>query len=365
MPTKPYTTAGFDYNTSRVSDDLDTIKNNFEHIQSVIIETNTPPAQAVEGQIYLDANAKDFLRYNSTTGTWERFTYSYLNGVNFKNKIINGDFSIWQRGTSFTGVGYTVDRWRYDTDTDDTVSITQKTTTGTEPFNSQYFVNISLTAGTTGTYNKFSTRLEFPKLYFGKTYTLSFYAKSDVAASITTKLAFVFSGTEYNPVSKSVNIGTTWQRYTITFTLGTPTGFTESGSDYLDVTFLLPVLTNVSIEIAEVQLEEGNVATDFEYVPYDIQLLRCMRYYRVFDKVRCVRVSSSGNYGGQAPPHIYIGDMRATPTLTATLIEDPYARGQYTAAVTDLNNGFIIPHNDNLVNVGDWTSHIITADAEL
>jgi len=33
------------------------------------------------------------------------------------------------------------------------------------------------------------------------------------------------------------------------------------------------------IEIAQLQLEEGEVATDFEHVPYDIQLMRCMRYY--------------------------------------------------------------------------------------
>lgn len=28
-----------------------------------------------------------------------------------------------------------------------------------------------------------------------------------------------------------------------------------------------------------VQLEEGDTATDFEYVPFDVQLMRCMRYY--------------------------------------------------------------------------------------
>jgi hypothetical protein len=33
------------------------------------------------------------------------------------------------------------------------------------------------------------------------------------------------------------------------------------------------------IKVANVQFEEGSVATEFEYVPYEIQLQRCMRYY--------------------------------------------------------------------------------------
>jgi len=234
--------------------------------------------------------------------------------MGFKNRIINGDFAIWQRGTSFSAAGYTADRWRYDTDTDDVVAISRSATTGSEPFDAIYYVTIALTAGTTGTFNKFSTRLEFPKLYFGKTVTLSFWAKADVATAITAKIAFVFSGIEYNPVSQSISIDTTWQRYTATFTLGTPTGFTESGSDYLDVAFLLPVNTSVTIDIANIQLEEGDVATEFEYVPYDIQLLRCMRYYEVGKQD--VIYSNGWNATGAYSEIKFRVIKRAAPTIT-------------------------------------------------
>ncbi len=234
-----------------------------------------------------------------------------------KNRIINGDFAVWQRGTSFNVVGYTADRWRYDTDTDDAVSISQIATDGSEPFTAQHYARIGLTAGTTGNFNKFATRLEFPKLYFGKTYTLSFWVKADVAVAINAKLAFVFSGTEYSPVSQTVNVGTTWQRHTVTFTLGTPTGFTESGSDYLDVAFLLPVSTNVNIDLANVQLEEGDTATDFEFVPYEIQLLRCQRYYEEgYTYIEYPVGSTAAKITGITTR--FIVNKRSSPTVTTS-----------------------------------------------
>ena len=236
-------------------------------------------ADTVDGYQTATTSSPNVIPVTGANGQLDKSFLPPLGVTGFKNRIINGDFSVWQRGTSFTAAGYTADRWRYDTDTDDAVSISQVATDGSEPFTAQYYARVGLTAGTTGAFNKFATRLEFPKFYFGKTVTLSFWAKADVAVAINAKLAFVFSGTEYSPVSQAVNVGTTWQRHTISFTLGTPTGFTESGGDYLDVAFLLPVNTTVTIDVANVQLEEGDTATDFEYVPYDVQLLRCMRYY--------------------------------------------------------------------------------------
>ena len=258
----------------------------------------------------------------------------------FKNRIINGDFSVWQRGTSFSSTGYTADRWRYDTDTDDSVSISKTNTTGSESFTAQSYASIALTAGTTGNFNKFSTRLEFPKLYFGKTVTLSFWAKASVATNITAKIAFNFSGTEYNAVSSAASIGTTWQRHTVTFTLGTPSGFTESGSDYLDVALLLPVNTTVTIDVANVQLEEGDTVTDFEFVSYDIQLLRCMRYYeKGYTYIECPVGSTAAKITGITTR--FINAKRSSPTITAS-------DGSTSGTITRYNStGSVVPGETN------------------
>ena len=271
-------------------------------------------ADTVDGYQTATTSSPNVIPVTDVNGQLDRSFIPPFGATGFKNRIINGDFAVWQRGTSFTVVGYTVDRWRYDTDTDDAVSISQVATAGGEPFTAQYYARVGLTAGTTGTFNKFATRLEFPKLYFGKTVTLSFWAKADVATTVTVKLAFVFSGTEYNPVSQTVNIGTSWQRHTVTFTLGTPTGFTESGSDYLDVALLLPVNTTVTVDVANVQLEEGDTATDFEYVPFDVQLLRCMRYYEKRREYLDSPVgSTSARYMGSS--YSFTAIKRAAPSI--------------------------------------------------
>ncbi len=301
--------------------------------------------------------------------------------MGFKNRIINGDFAVWQRGTSFSATGYTADRWRYDTDTDDAVSIAQQAAAGTEPFTAQYFCRIALTAGTTGTQNKFSTRLEFPKLYFGKTYTLSFWAKADVATTITARLAFVFSGTEYNPVSASVSIGTSWQRYSVTFTLGTPTGFTGSGGDYLDVALLLPINTTITIDVANIQLEEGDTATDFEFVPYDVQLLRCMRYFFQTERNFTLRRGAVDGYALTAYDlaNAYLRfpvPMRTSPSLTFRApVSGTLGKFREYATSTDIGTPAAgITTNDTQVLIYDSSGSLTTgrfygvhvyADAEL
>jgi len=65
-------------------------------------------------------------------------------------------------------------------------------------------------------------------------------------------------------------------------------------------------------EIAELQLEEGEVATAFERVPYDIQLQRCMRYYRKTKD--WVLLSSIANDVGRVHNAYLSPLMRTTPS---------------------------------------------------
>ena len=71
------------------------------------------------------------------------------------------------------------------------------------------------------------------------------------------------------------------------------------------------------IEIAQLQLEEGDTATEFEHVPYDVQLLRCLRYYEKLDFAGGCSCSENTNYTWQgAYSCSFNAPKRAVPSIT-------------------------------------------------
>ena len=74
--------------------------------------------------------------------------------------------------------------------------------------------------------------------------------------------------------------------------------------------------TSNYINITGVQLEVGEGASDFEYLPYDVQLARCQRYYIKITDPAASGVAAGGN---SARNSIFLPvTMRATPTVLAS-----------------------------------------------
>ena len=77
-------------------------------------------------------------------------TDKYIEYPPYRNLIINGDMSVAQRGTSFTGLtgtSYTLDRWRWTGYTDGSVgtfTVTQDTTVGSTTENQTWVEFIRL-----------------------------------------------------------------------------------------------------------------------------------------------------------------------------------------------------------------------------
>ena len=202
-----------------------------------------------------------------------------LIGAGRRNLIINGDFQVSQRAdytTSAVTAGhdtYWLDRWMsLKSGTTSTIQRVTRTVNGI----SQYAARIECTVAGTGIMG-FNQRVELSNIPVGRILTAS--------AMVRTNHPYVgfrtntFQGTGGDRGVKAIPDGE-WQRIYWTFD---STGTTSNlGGDLLIVAYNN---TNVSIavgdfiEIAEVQLEVGKVATEFEHRSFAEELALCQRYF--------------------------------------------------------------------------------------
>jgi hypothetical protein len=210
-----------------------------------------------------------------------------------KNKIINGDFGIWQRGTSFTNPSsgsYNVDRWRLYRDGSGTLIISQQAfTPGTAPvagYEGTFFYRINQSvAGSGATVNAHQNVIEDVRTFAGQTVTLSYWAKAAATTSleITADQGFGDSGspTVSTTVVASQSITTSWVRYSHTFTVPSVSGKTIGFNNSFSITLRLPLNATFTFDIWGVQLEAGSSATAFQTATGTPQgeLAACQRYY--------------------------------------------------------------------------------------
>lgn len=290
---------------------------------------------------------------------------SYNGGqlAGFRNKIINGDMRVAQRGTSYaitSAVTYGCqDRWAVKSTT------APATLSQTSGFSNQGFGNfarIQRTSGTTATGTiSLCTALETIdciSLADKPAFTLSFYAKAGANFSGANAL-----GTAGSFLNATIIYGTLTDQSTTSLIDNTWTGGTLR-SDYISLTTTLTRYTitvqgpadcrqigivfnfkptgtadvSDSYDITGVQLEVGSVATPFEQRPYGTELALCQRYLPVLTSGSYIpapkasttsaiaiysfkvptRVSPTGLTAGVASTHV-ITDYTAGPNSTSTV----------------------------------------------
>jgi hypothetical protein len=170
-----------------------------------------------------------------------------------------------------------------------------------------------------------------------KTITISFWVRSSLTGTFGSVLSNGAVNYSY-PFTYAISAANTWEYKTVTIagpTAGTwvtnngagpvlqfviGTGSTYQGSagswsanGYYGVTGTVDVTgTNgATLYITGVQLEVGSTATDFENLPYDVELARCQRYYQVGD----VHLFAGGGSSGDGTVLLPV-QMRANPTVT-------------------------------------------------
>ena len=237
-------------------------------------------------------NNGESLFADSSTSTGLRWQGDYNTG---KNKILNGDFSIWQRGTSFTvgNAAYTSDRWYVFRDSNGSFTLSRQAfTPGSAPvagYEGQYFLQIANTSNGSSTYAEFGQPIEDVRTFAGQTVTFSFWARlsSGNFPNTYVRLAQTFgSGGSASVSAGDYAIGSltsNWTRYSITTTIASVSGKTIGPGSYFLFSMILPTAGSIgTIQMWGFQAEVGSVATQFTTNTANPQaeLAACQRYYQ-------------------------------------------------------------------------------------
>lgn len=280
--------------------------------------------------------------------------------VSFKNRFINGNMMVWQRGNTFsnltsnvTTATYTADRFSNNRGNGTTGKVTFEQSTSVpsgQPFPYSLKVTTTNTSSSMASseYNSIAYRMEgidsWDLLYGSanaKTCVLSFWAKSSLTGTFcgsiiqnavyaTTNRSFAFTYT--------ISSANTWTKFSIVVPgdTGGVTAFNNAfafefnwyfglGSNYINGTVntwnvntlsnsftssagvnMLATL-NATLEVTGFQFEVGNEATNYDYRDYHRELIMCKRYFQ------CV-----GDIDGQNG-YAVLGTGRVSSATTAAI----------------------------------------------
>jgi hypothetical protein len=203
-------------------------------------------------------------------------------GHTFRNRFINGDMRVWQRGTTFSSIGtstFAADRWFSNYGgTAPTFSRSTDVPTGF-----QYSFSL---AGSSTSYHGIGQRIESLNTadLSGQTVTLSFYAKLssgtaagglNISAGYANSVDNFGATTEFSGLNITSTISGSWTRYTYTFTVPA----TAATNGFHVIVFCPGATQTFTLLLTGLQLERGSVATPFEYRPFGTELMLCQRYY--------------------------------------------------------------------------------------
>ena len=348
-----------------------------------------------------NGSANQLLKNGGTAGTLEYATVtadgtalgsvaSINNGplAGMRNAIINGNFDIWQRGTSFTATEYGADRWRNARGGSTCTMSRQAFTLGQTdvPGEPQYFCRMAVTSVTgAGNFSILQQRIEGTRTFANQQVAISFWAKADASKNIAIEIEQFF-GTGGSPSSSvaaigvaKITLGTSWQKITVTATIPSISGKTL-GTDVNDL-FALNIWFDAgstfnartdtlgqqsgTFDIAQVQVEPGPIATTFERRPIGTELSLCQRYYEAggFGSLSYWVGAATNGFTYQSNVRFMV-TKRGIPTVTLTNTGATSFAASVGSIVDAATNGFREGRVANATGFGEFVSTYV-ASAEL
>ena len=316
----------------------------------------------------------------------------FQDNVKFRNIIINGDMSIAQRGTSESGItagaSFVCDRFPFYPNNQGTWTQSQSTDVPTAQgfYNS---IKIDCTTAdaspSSGDSLTLQHRIEGQNLQYlnygnssAKSLTLSFWVKSNKTGTYNFNLRKDDDGRRIVK-QYTINSANTWEKKIITmvgdtsgainndngiglqllFWLGAGSDYTTGSvqSGWSDVANVNKAPSQVNLAdstsnewyITGVQLEAGETASNFEFLPRDINATRCYRYLQSSWRDG-YSIGSTGGLDhhshrfitttwsdGNATGLIFPVEMRAAPTVTLYGGTTTYTEGKVSFNGSDEN----------------------------
>lgn len=219
----------------------------------------------------------------------------------FKNRVINGNFIISQKGvgpTQFGGIntgglaypdtyggGYYFDRW----------FLIAQISSFPQVINGQIIAGANFSAGNTlrvtgaskvvaGTAQYIGTRIESYNCLDlpGSTASLSFYMANSLLTSVTYTISYANSADTFGPIGTptkttiatgTITINSTLTQYKVE-NISIPAGAVNG----IEILFSVATQSSGTWDLAKVQFEKGATATEFEQRTYNQEINLCWRY---------------------------------------------------------------------------------------
>ena len=350
-----------------------------------------------------------------------------LGSPDFRNIVINGAMSIAQRNTSVASITasgyYTLDRFNLAISSLGTWTQSQSTDTPT----GQGFANsLKMDCTTADASPSAGDFLILQQIFEGQNLqylkkgtanavqlTASFWVKSTKTGTFICELKDLNNSRQVS-ASYTVSVTNTWEKKIITFPADATGAFTNDNGGSLELNFWLGAGTtwtsgtlNTSwgaevaanravgqVNIADstsndwyitgVQLEAGTTASDFEFLPVDVNLGRCQRYYYGWGNSETAMGAAQSTGSNTSIFHFNMPTtMRVTPTVTklgTVNIDDFFLNSGTAGTINTITNAgkngvgiffnfgtgtFVAPRPLQSPGSSNTGANLITFDAEL
>jgi len=251
-----------------------------------------------------------------------------------EDRLINGQFDVWQRGTSNSSVTsneFMADRWQtflsggtVDWSRQDLTLGALPGLNGPEP---KYFLRFEQTA--TSDDDGLIQKIDDVRTYSGKTVFVSFWAKSTGTLNLRGLMTQDFGtggspSSDVNSNAEDIVIDTAWRRYVMKFDVPSISGKTIGSNEdsFLRLRFYNTNSVTWDLDIACVQIDVGGVGPrSYRLRSEPEEFQRCLPYFQRIVSANFEFVATSG-YAATTTrsiiPYTFPVPMRKTPTITTS-----------------------------------------------